>query len=80
MDRPVTSRVRVALNALILLAGCLAGAGVAVATAQRALADTVPPAHPGWTTVFGDDFAGAAGFGAIIGQLVLRHRHGFGQQ
>ena len=61
MDRPAMSRVRVALNALILLAGCLAGAGVAVATAQQALADTVPPAHPGWTTVFGDDFAGVAG-------------------
>ncbi len=61
MERPAMPRVRVALNALILLAGCLAGAGVAVATAQQALADTVPPAHPGWTTVFGDDFAGAAG-------------------
>ena len=61
MDRPVTSRVRVALNALILLAGCLAGAGVTVATGPQALAGTVPPAPPGWTTVFGDDFAGAAG-------------------
>jgi beta-glucanase (GH16 family) len=61
MDRPVMSRVRVALNALILLAGCLAGAGVTVATARQALADTVPPAHPGWTIVFGDDFAGVAG-------------------
>ena len=61
MDRPVTSRVRVALNALILLAGCLAGAAVAVATGQQALAGTVPSAPPGWTTVFGDDFAGAAG-------------------
>jgi beta-glucanase (GH16 family) len=61
MDRPVMSRVRIALNALILLAGCLAGATVAVATAQQALAATVPPAPPGWTTVFGDDFAGAAG-------------------
>jgi beta-glucanase (GH16 family) len=61
MERPVTSRVRVALNALILLAGCLAGAAVAVATGQQAVAGTVPPAPPGWTTVFGDDFAGAAG-------------------
>ena len=61
MGRPVTSRVCVALNALILLAGCLAGATVAVATGQQALAGTVPPAHSGWTTVFGDDFAGAAG-------------------
>jgi beta-glucanase (GH16 family) len=55
------SRVRVALNALILLAGCLAGAAVAVATGQQALAGTVPPAPPGWSTVFRDDFAGAAG-------------------
>jgi beta-glucanase (GH16 family) len=61
MDGPVTSRVRVALNALILLAGCLAGAAVAVATGQQALAGTVPPAPSGWTTVFADDFAGAAG-------------------
>ncbi len=61
MDHPITSRVRIALNALILLAGCLAGAAVAVATAQQALAATVPPAPPGWTTVFGDDFTGAAG-------------------
>ena len=58
MDHPITSRVRIALNALILLAGCLAGAA---ATAQQALAATVPPAPPGWTTVFGDGFAGAAG-------------------
>src|SRR5260370_28925697 len=61
MDRPVTSRVRVALNTLILLAGCLAGAAVAVATGQQALAGTVPPAPPGWTSVFTDDFAGPAG-------------------
>jgi len=61
MDRPVMSRVRVALNALILLVGCLAGAAVAVATGQQALAGTVPPAPPGWSTVFRDDFAGAAG-------------------
>ena len=61
MDRPVTPRVCVALNALILLAGCLAGATVAAATGQQALAGTAPPAHSGWTTVFGDDFAGVAG-------------------
>ena len=61
MDRPVKSRVCVALSALILLAGCLAGATVSVATGQQALAGTVPPAQSGWTTVFGDDFAGAAG-------------------
>lgn len=61
MERPALLRVRVALNALILLAGCLAGAAVAVATGQRALAGTVPSAPAGWTTVFGDDFAGTAG-------------------
>ena len=61
MHRPVTLFVRITLNALILIAGCLAGAVVAVATGQQALAGTVPPAPPGWTTVFGDDFAGAAG-------------------
>ena len=65
MDRPIMARVRVALNVLILLAGGLAGglagASVAVATGQQALAGTVPPAPPGWTTVFRDDFAGAAG-------------------
>src|SRR5580704_12345210 len=61
MHRPVMLCVRIALNALILLAGCLAGVAVAVATGQPALAGTVPPAPPGWTTVFGDDFAGAAG-------------------
>ena len=61
MDRPIASRVRIAANALILLAGCLAGAAVAVATGQQALAGTVPPAPHGWTTVFGDNFAGAAG-------------------
>ena len=44
MGQPVRSRVRIALNALVLLAGCLAGtAVVAAVTAQQALADTVPP-------------------------------------
>jgi beta-glucanase (GH16 family) len=61
MDRPATSRVRVGLNALILLVGCLAGTAVAVTTASPALAGTVPAAPSGWTTVFGDDFAGPAG-------------------
>jgi beta-glucanase (GH16 family) len=61
MDRPVTSRFRVALNALILLAGGLAGSAVAVGTAQQALATTAPHAPSGWNTVFEDTFAGAAG-------------------
>jgi hypothetical protein len=32
-----------------------------LAAAPSALADSVPPAPAGWTTVFGDNFAGAAG-------------------
>ena len=63
MDHPATSRVRVVLSALILLAGGLAGTAVAVATAAPALAGTVPPAPSGWTTVFGDNFDGPAGSG-----------------
>jgi hypothetical protein len=55
-------RVRAALTALILLAGCLVTVVVtAVTSAPPARADTVPAAPAGWTTVFGDDFAGAAG-------------------
>ena len=50
-------------SALLLAAGSLAGVTVAtLATGtSSALADTVPPAPSGWTTVFGDNFAGAAG-------------------
>jgi hypothetical protein len=45
-----------------LLAGCAtAVVTTALAGTPSALADTVPPAPPGWATVFGDDFAGAAG-------------------
>ena len=33
----------------------------AVTGAPAAKADTVPPAPSGWTTVFGDNFAGSAG-------------------
>ena len=54
-------RARAAATALILLAGCLATVAVTtVARAPAARADTVPPAPSGWTTVFGDNFAGAA--------------------
>jgi F5/8 type C domain/Ricin-type beta-trefoil lectin domain/Putative Ig domain len=46
---------------LILLAGCLVTVVAAAVTgAPAAKADTVPPAPSGWTTVFGDNFAGAA--------------------
>ncbi|HEY2519398.1 MAG TPA: discoidin domain-containing protein [Streptosporangiaceae bacterium] len=54
-------RARAAATALILLAGCLATVVVtSVAHAPAARADTVPPAPSGWTTVFGDNFAGSA--------------------
>jgi hypothetical protein len=54
-------RTRAAVTALILLAGCLATVVVTTVTgAPAARADTVPPAPSGWTTVFGDNFAGAA--------------------
>jgi hypothetical protein len=68
---------RSVLTTLALLAGCLTGsvalttlagtaparAGTAPARAGTAPApaSTVPPAPSGWTTVFGDDFAGPAG-------------------
>ena len=45
------------MSVLILLGGVLA----AVAMAQPASATTVPNPPPGWTTVFSDNFAGAAG-------------------
>ena len=61
MDRPVRSRVRIAANALVLLAGCLAAIAVAAVTAPQAHAGTVPPPPAGWTTVFSDNFAGPAG-------------------
>ncbi len=55
-------RARTAATALILLAGCLVTVVAAAVTgAPAAKADTVPPAPSGWTTVFGDNFAGAAG-------------------
>ena len=51
-----------ALTVLALLAGCLTSVLVAtVVRAPAARADTVPPPPAGWTTVFGDNFAGAAG-------------------
>ncbi len=50
-------------TAAVLAAGCLTGAVATslVVGSSPALADTVPPAPAGWTTVFGDNFAGAAG-------------------
>ena len=53
---------RSVLTALALLAGGLAGVvATGLVRAPAARADTVPPPPSGWTTVFGDNFAGAAG-------------------
>jgi F5/8 type C domain/Ricin-type beta-trefoil lectin domain/Putative Ig domain len=50
------------LTAAAMLAGCLAGSlATTLVGAPAAQADTVPAPPSGWTTVFGDDFAGAAG-------------------
>ncbi len=59
---PGSRRRRSLLTTTAVLAGCLVGAVTTTAvTAPTASADTVPPAPSGWTTVFGDDFAGPAG-------------------
>ncbi len=48
--------------ALVLLAGCLASiVTTTLAGTTPARADTVPPPPSGWTTVFGENFAGSAG-------------------
>ncbi|MBR7828726.1 carbohydrate-binding protein [Actinospica sp. MGRD01-02] len=53
---------RALLTSAALLAGSLTGAAAAaLALAPAASAAAVPPAPAGWTTVFSDDFAGAAG-------------------
>src|SRR3984885_14797512 len=53
---------RSVLTALALLAGGLASVvATGLVRAPAARADTVPPPPSGWTTVFGDNFAGAAG-------------------
>ena len=67
-------RLRSLLSALVLVAGLVTGAAVTALVAAPAAhastparadsaapASTVPGAPSGWTTVFGDDFAGAAG-------------------
>ena len=59
---PWTRMRRALFSALLLFAGCLTAVTVrTLAIAPQARADTVPPAPAGWTTVFGDNFAGAAG-------------------
>jgi F5/8 type C domain/Ricin-type beta-trefoil lectin domain/Putative Ig domain len=50
------------LTVMTLLAGCLVSVVITALTGiPAARADTVPPPPPGWTTVFGDNFAGASG-------------------
>ncbi|MBS2965797.1 discoidin domain-containing protein [Actinocrinis puniceicyclus] len=60
--RPAPPRRRSVLTVTALLAGGLTGAAaVTLTAAPAAMADPAPPAPSGWTTVFSDDFAGAAG-------------------
>ena len=55
-------RARSILVTLSLVAAGLTGiVTTTILSAPAALADPVPPAPTGWTTVFGDDFAGPAG-------------------
>jgi hypothetical protein len=52
---------RTLISALLLFAGCLTAVAFSALAVTPAKADTVPPPPSGWTTVFGDNFAGAAG-------------------
>ena len=53
---------RSVLTTMALIAGGLTGAAAAtLAAAPAAVADPAPPPPSGWTTVFSDDFSGAAG-------------------
>ena len=58
---PGPVRRRCVLTTLALLAGCLTSVMVTALGGVPARADTVPPPPAGWTTVFGDNFAGASG-------------------
>ncbi|MYS22319.1 Beta-glucanase, GH16 family [Streptomyces sp. DvalAA-14] len=61
-SRRAGPRGRSVITSLALLAAGLTGAAATtLAVAPAASADPVPPAPTGWTTVFGDNFAGAAG-------------------
>ena len=60
--RQRASRLRSAFTALLLAAGCLTAiVGATLAVAPSALAGTAPAPPAGWSTVFSDNFAGAAG-------------------
>ncbi|HZE30562.1 MAG TPA: discoidin domain-containing protein, partial [Actinoallomurus sp.] len=57
-----TLRCRAVLVVTALVGACLSAVlTTTVADAPAAYADPVPPPPAGWTTVFGDNFAGAAG-------------------
>ncbi|HZU59225.1 MAG TPA: carbohydrate-binding protein [Actinocrinis sp.] len=59
---PAPRRRRSVLTTMALIAGGLTGAAAAtLAAAPAAVADPAPPPPSGWTTVFSDDFSGAAG-------------------
>ena len=57
------SRLRAAFSALLLAAGCMTAIVVSalVIAPVAAQAGTAPPPPTGWSTVFSDNFAGAAG-------------------
>jgi beta-glucanase (GH16 family) len=55
---PWRTVARAAAGAVLLLASCLSV--ITIAAAAPARAATVPPPPSGWTTVFSDNFAGAA--------------------
>jgi F5/8 type C domain/Ricin-type beta-trefoil lectin domain/Putative Ig domain len=59
--RPRSLRRRSVLTAVALLAGSLTSVVATTLISAPARADTVPGPPPGWTTVFGDNFAGPAG-------------------
>jgi hypothetical protein len=59
--RPGSLRRRSVLTTMALLAGCLTSVVATALASTPARADTVPGPPPGWTTVFGDNFAGPAG-------------------
>ena len=59
--RPRSLRRRSVLTTVALLAGSLTSVVATALISAPARADTVPGPPPGWTTVFGDNFAGPAG-------------------
>src|SRR5581483_10361489 len=76
---PRPLRRRSAMTALVLLASSLTSIAVTtLAAAPAARADTVPPAPAGYTTVFGDNFAGTAGAAPAASNWFYDIGSGFG--